>query len=248
LTLPPECAILNNPPTHAETAMRNLLILLLLPALCAAQNFPFVQEFTTIPVTVNHWNPFEPWRQGMSWSNPSFCDLDLDGDNDLLVGDFYKNLYVFENTGTINNAYFVLGAQTCIPYDTLDAYVDPEFCDMDHDGRQDLLLSDDSGVIRYYHNESTPGNINFVLAGDSLTGSGWVNEFTTCDIDGDNDEDIFFGIYDGHIGFYRNDGTPSQYNYSFVTYNFSNINVGSYAHPTFCDIDADGDYDLFVST
>jgi hypothetical protein len=226
--------------------MRNLLILLLLPALCAAQNFPFVQEFTTIPVTVNHWNPFVPWMLGMSWSSPSFGDLDNDGDQDLLVGDFFQNLYVFENTGNLNNAQYIWGDQTCIPYDTLEAYVNPEFCDMDGDGDQDLLLADMSGVIHYYNNQSTPGHINFVLAGDSLTGSGWTYRISACDIDADGDLDLFAGIYDGHIGYYENTGTPSQYNYNLVTYNFANVNTGSYANPTFCDIDADGDYDLFV--
>ena len=225
---------------------RLLLCAFFFPALLAAQDFPFVQETNTIPVTVNGWDPFIPWMLGMSKTRPSFSDLDLDGDQDLLIGDFFHNLYVFENIGNINNAQYVWGDQNGIHYDSLDANVDPEFCDLDNDGDKDLLLSGQEGVVRYYQNQSMPGQINFVLAGDSLTGFIEAHRIATIDIDADGDPDLFSGTSTGYIQYFQNIGTPTQYDFQLITTNFSNIDAGSYASPTFCDIDADDDYDLFV--
>jgi len=67
-----------------------------------------------------------------------------------------------------------------------------------------------------------------------------------CDIDNDGDYDLFIGTDEGSIHFYRNTGTPEIYNFVLESDNYFNIDVGLIASPSFCDIDGDGDYDLFV--
>ncbi len=67
-----------------------------------------------------------------------------------------------------------------------------------------------------------------------------------CDIDADSDYDLFIGNGNGNIWYYRNDGTPQEYLFTYVSNYFAGIAVGEMSAPEFCDIDADGDYDLFV--
>jgi len=70
------------------------------------------------------------------------------------------------------------------------------------------------------------------------------------DIDGDGDQDLFVGEFDGHINFYRNYGTAINPHYKLVTDRLTSvagpIAVGINSVPTFADIDKDGDFDLFV--
>ena len=66
------------------------------------------------------------------------------------------------------------------------------------------------------------------------------------DIDDDGDFDLVVGEYDGHLNFYRNDGTRFKPQWTFVTGNYSDIRVAENSAPAFCDIDKDGDEDLFV--
>jgi len=82
----------------------------------------------------------------------------------------------------------------------------------------------------------------------NLTGfpNGDWNSPTLCDIDGDSDYDLFIGERYGHIWYFQNHGTPEQYDFADPIINWLDIDVGDYASPEFCDIDGDGDYDLFV--
>jgi hypothetical protein len=50
----------------------------------------------------------------------------------------------------------------------------------------------------------------------------------------------------GNIHYYRNEGDSANYNFVWVTDNYMDIDVGDYSAPYFCNIDNDGDYDLFV--
>jgi flagellar hook assembly protein FlgD len=62
---------------------------------------------------------------------------------------------------------------------------------------------------------------------------------------------MFVGEYYGRTYFYRNDGDSSAPDWTSVGYvtdsASSTIDVGSYSSPDFADIDADGDFDLFIA-
>ncbi|MEH2368696.1 FG-GAP-like repeat-containing protein, partial [Nostoc sp.] len=67
------------------------------------------------------------------------------------------------------------------------------------------------------------------------------------DIDNDGDLDAFVGNRDGNTLFYRNSGTTTAPTFTLqATNNFGLTDVGSFAAPTFADIDGDGDLDAFV--
>ncbi|MBU0519901.1 T9SS type A sorting domain-containing protein [bacterium] len=221
-------------------------LIIFIPTLLFAQDFPFQQEYDTIPVEIEGWNPSVPWQKGFSYSSPAFGDMDLDGDLDLAIGTFSKYLFFYLNTGDSTSPQFSWLDPDFILLDTLDAKVNPVFCDLNGDGDSDLIYSDGTGVVRYYENESVGGQIQYVLAGDSINGTVWMNRITLVDIDGDSDFDLISGNYDGKLTFLRNDGSNTQYSFTFVTDEFEGIDIGIISNPTFCDIDADGDFDLFI--
>jgi hypothetical protein len=136
--------------------MKCCLLLLFIPTLLSAQDFPFEQEFDTIPVEINGWEPFVPWMYGFSNSRAAFGDIDIDGDYDLLIGTFSGQLFVFQNNGSLNEPVFGLLNSEIFPIDTLEAKVCPEIYDLNADGDDDFIFSDDRGVIKYYENLSSP--------------------------------------------------------------------------------------------
>jgi hypothetical protein len=178
---------------------------------------------------------------------PLFCDLDADGDKDLILGDFDGKIHFWRNDGSAQNATYTLITDS-LQNIVVSGFCKPELWDCDDDGDFDLFIGDYWGKVAFYRNIGTPQQSNF-----SLVSNFWLNidvGFNSCpkfvDIDADGDEDLFIGAENGKIYFYRNNGTPQQYNFSYVTNNYNNIDVGDYSVPKFADIDHDGDFDLFI--
>jgi len=278
--------------------MRILILTLLLPTLLFAQELTFRQEFDTIPVEIDGWQPYVPWLGGLSESVPDFKDLDDDGDLDLIAGSNYPILY-FENIGSAISPYYSYvqddigelvtignsapclvdidndgdldlfaasdervwyfentGSSTC-PYfelmtDSLEQIIwsakTVEFVDIDNDGDSDLFTGTWIGTIRFYRNIGSVDSFYFQPEQYLFEGINVLDDSDPCfcDIDGDNDFDLFIGNKYGNIYYYCNDGDSINYDFTFITDNYNDIDVGEHASPEFADIDGDGDYDLFV--
>ena len=227
--------------------MRWVIVVLVLPVLLCAQEFQFRQEFDTIPVEINGWRPFVPWLGGLGGianSIPEFCDIDADSDLDLFCGDGNTSLIYFENVGTSAAAYFHFESYQ---FESFNPAPYLSFADIDHDGDQDALYG-----YRCYYNVGSATQYSFTSSYDSLFDTGGnlliCPRMATVDINSDGDIDIFAGqYYTGQIRFYENIGSPTQYQFQLTSAAWLGIAVsGGCADPTFCDIDADGDLDLFV--
>jgi large repetitive protein len=182
-------------------------------------------------------------------SSPDFTDIDNDGDLDAFIGSGYVAL--------INNVGNSLFPNYCSSRDTLfdtnnniifGTYI--SLVDIDTDGDVDIICGEWQGYLRLYRNIGTPDSFSFYLESNPWLGinvgnNGYADP-TLIDIDNDGDLDLFIGDANGHIWFYRNDGTPQLYNYIYVANNYMGIDVGDNASPEFADIDGDGDYELFV--
>ncbi|MBU0518844.1 VCBS repeat-containing protein, partial [bacterium] len=273
------------------------IILLLMPISLTAQEFPFQQEIDTIPVVIAGFDLPSPFAPGMYASTPGFGDLDYDGDYDVLIGQWTGHVTYFQNHGSTQASQFKyvtddfedLSAQwtymsnpNLVDLDN-DSDLDlvygysrfyrnmgtPEFCDFvydtvlipygndvlndelvdfDNDGDYDLFCGGYYGNILYAINIGSTAEFEFTVISENFfdidVGSFSNPEF--CDIDTDNDFDLFIGNGDGKIWYYRNDGDSVNYNFTLVTHEWLDIDVGAYASPEFCDIDGDGDFDLFV--
>ncbi|MCX6641532.1 MAG: T9SS type A sorting domain-containing protein [bacterium] len=183
--------------------------------------------------------------------NPVFCNIDADGDQDLLIGTAGGIIQFYENIGSSTQPSFILAADTLRDENGVLVWCQHPACiDIDNDGDLDLLCGRYTGTIGYYLNVGNAQQYSFHLVTDQFEGInfGYQNDAdpTFCDIDSDGDYDLFIGNKYGKIYFYRNDGTPQQYDFTLVSNNWFGIDVGDYASPEFCDIDGDGDYDLFI--
>ena len=187
------------------------------------------------------------------------CDIDNDGDKDLFMGyildePFWTGrLSFFENMGDSGIYTFEFVTEYYQGIETNNNPY-PVFIDIDNDSDLDLFFgegpyySTTAGRICFYRNEGTPENAVM----DSVTsyfmnidiGDECIPSFI--DIDNDGDYDMFLGDEDGKIHYYRNDGSPEVYDFTFVTDEYAGVDVANIASPTFTDIDGDGDFDLFV--
>jgi len=183
-------------------------------------------------------------------SVPRLVDIDADGDLDLFVSSDNGKIAYWENTGDIDNPNFTFQSEY---YQQLACGLAAsiEFVDWDGDNDLDLMAGFELmiyGQIVYYENIGTADSAVFEWRTSNLLSepTSIVCFPATCDIDNDNDYDLFVGKVDGAIRYYENTGNAQNLILTLVTENYEWINVGDAARPYFYDIDDDGDFDLFV--
>ncbi|RJP82229.1 MAG: T9SS C-terminal target domain-containing protein [Candidatus Zixiibacteriota bacterium] len=226
------------------------IILIFLPALAWGQDYQFSQEWDSILLEVNGITLSTPWTGGYVHSCPDFYDWDADGDLDLLVGCSTGKISWWENQGSSLLADFQLMDEDHLDT-TREFYSRPEGWDMDSDGDVDLLVAYFTNPrITVYRNVGNPITPLYELVTDTLLDAAgeriYCQRAAIADLDGDGDDDLLCGENPGHLFYYANTGDSLNYHFTRVGGNFGNIDVGEAASPVFCDLDADGDYDLCV--
>ena len=185
---------------------------------------------------------------------PAFVDIDADGDFDLFVGkDGDGTISFYRNIGNAQAPAFslVTGQYLGLTVNTLPVC---SFADMDGDGDLDLFVGEwkftGNANVRFYRNQGTAQNANFVLESAQLLppGSRIQTIPTLADYDADSDFDLFVGALDGTIQLFQNDGSARSFNFVPLAGPYAGLDVGFWAAPVFWDVDGDGDLDLFVGT
>ena len=178
-------------------------------------------------------------------------DMDADDDLDILARGNYPvdfPMMVFENVGSPSNPQFEVIEDSLRDNEGNLIYgYNFDTADIDADGDQDLFVNTYGG-INYYQNVGDSTQYDFFFMTSTFAGivTGYAFSPYFCDIDADGDLDLFIGSSGGWIYHYRNEGTPQQYNYTFVTWQWMGVDVAERAVPDFSDLDSDGDYDLLV--
>jgi len=205
----------------------------------------FSQSFNS-PIT----NPFNLSNAG-GFNSPVFVDIDNDGDLDCFSGLGIGQTAYYKNNGTNQFPSFATWQLANI-FGIFDAgnNAKPAFADIDFDGDYDLYMGEAGFRILFLRNIGTSFSPNFFYVNDNPAGISGLGSNVApvfVDIDDDGDLDLFTGQLDGNILFFRNVGTRFNPSWANPIINpFGLSNVGSRSKPAFCDIDKDGDFDLFV--
>lgn len=181
-----------------------------------------------------------------TYVHPTFVDIDLDGDLDLVSSSYYEGLKLIRNDSSKfvestwgNNAFGLDNTG-------VSGRVAPLFVDYDMDGDLDLLIGE--GRLKCFNNV----NDSLVLADPnpfaSVTLSGGPHYMSPAmgDIDNDGDLDLLVGTdrhgvlyYENNLGiFEKRIGTENPF--SFIDDNWSFRDLS----PVLVDFDLDGDLDL----
>lgn len=178
---------------------------------------------------------------------PDLADIDDDNDLDMVVGlseDGSVKIYI--NTGTVTTAQF--SESNVINIGDVGLYAYPNFCDLDADNDQDIVVGRDSHGFVYYQNNGNPQSGLWEVNTSVFTGIGdetYWNSPGLTDINGDGTIDLIFGTVAGPLHYYENNGTPTIPSWQENTTLFGGvIDVGGASNPFFYDFDDDGDFDM----
>lgn len=150
--------------------------------------------------------------------SPVFCDMNNDGDQDIMVGDFNGYVQYFQNSGSAEVAEFSESGITIAGID-LSGHASPALADLDDDGDFDLVCGETNGSITFYENIGNAEEFSFSGGTDLINLPFDVSRTAPffLDLDMDNDEDLFIGTEYDNILFYRNLGDSSTPNFQIDT-------------------------------
>jgi len=182
----------------------------------------------------------------LPFSQSRFADPDGDGDQDMILGNLHDAPFYIENIGTITSPTFAQGDDIFSSISYLDAEMGV-CADLDNDGDFDFISGGYTG-LNYFENIGTVANPSFQMVNNYFPGLnvGQNPVPDLADVDDDNDLDMVVGLSeDGSVKIYINIGTGTVAQFSES--NIINIgDVGLFAYPNFCDLDADNDQDIVV--
>ena len=183
-----------------------------------------------------------------SYASPEFADIDGDGDYDMFVGS-ESLTWFFRNIGTPESPQFQLITQH---YLTFEQGLKINVVDINGDGAEDLIIGNQD-IMNYSENIGTSSEPSFLFIENNFQGiDRSVIKPCFVDLDDDGDYDMLAGegVIPGPptIAYYENVGNPRTPDLRLVNENYiTNNSFFVNANPGVADIDADGDFDLFVS-
>ena len=186
-------------------------------------------------------------------ADPTFVDIDGDGDMDAFVGNYDGDILFFENTGTASSPSFIASETNPFGLSSVGRYMaSPTFVDIDGDGDMDAFVSTGGNYNNpdstwFFRNVGTLSDPLFYRDSQNpfgLSSVGGYTDPTFVDIDADNDLDTFIGNSAGDICFFQNIGIGDLAYFSSSSFGVGD--VGLDPETAFGDIDGDGDLDAFV--
>lgn len=182
---------------------------------------------------------------------PTFGDIDNDGLDEMIVGNEFGKLILFENNGTT----FVNPIQNYTDNNSVvisvGTYSYPQLFDLNNDGLLDLVIGNKTGEIAYYQNVGTANTPSFQLV-TSLLGnidlSGAEPDAYTAPhfIRKDDTTFLFLGALDGKLHFYDDIDGNLTGGFHLVSNQLLNLDVEAYSSFWVEDIDGDGFLNMFV--
>ncbi|QDT28425.1 FG-GAP repeat protein [Gimesia panareensis] len=210
---------------------------------------------------------------GEHWGHSSPCIEDLDGDgrDDLILGDFRGGFQFYQNVGTQQKPVYQNKGK--IQADGKDAKVNiyccvgaqPRFVDLDGDGIRDFISSSyDPGYCYFFrglpdHKYAAPVELKDktgVPVQSAVKPKQKVQSFGSfympVDWDNDGDFDLLIGCFDGQLKLRINEGTAEKYAFAAdnltVKADGKPLEVEKHCCPVVADWDQDGLWDLLAGS
>lgn len=187
---------------------------------------------------------------------PTFGDLDNDGDEDMILGEYTGYCYYMENTGgagnpAIFNTFFILNDNTSNPIFE-GTFVYPNLVDLDKDGDLDLVNGKRDGKLSYFENV---GNANVFLLSEVTTNLGNVDVSEYWNIEGhsipqfidiDNEWELVLGSLTGDLHYYTDIEGNLGGSFTLVDSTLEDINIGEKSAPAVADITGDNKLEMVL--
>lgn len=188
------------------------------------------------------------------YPNPTFGDIDGDGDIDLLLGSANGEVFLFANSaGAGNTANLTLQGNIMADGETLDAGQNsaPQLFDLNQDGKLDLIVGERNGNLNYFENIGSATNYSFSLITDTLGGltsiepNYFIGNSSPDFYRFDGETYLALGGESGKIHLYTGIDNNLSGNFELISLSAFNIDAGKISSPKILDINNDNIPDVF---
>lgn len=216
-----------------------------LDILCGRDGFNFTYFKNTGTSTSGSWSvdgtPFNGLGDNTFFNSPAMVDINGDGKQDLIYGNYYGPLTYYRNNGSTTSPTWTENTSLFGGVLDIGAASSPFFIDIDGDGDQDLLSGSQLGDVKTYKNNgnSLVATFNYHQTNTNLKHT--IYSFVSlAEVNGDTSLDALVGDLSGNIYYHPGSGSGFISSSQALTL----FNIGDFSAPRFVDMDFDGDQDF----
>ncbi|MEA2077381.1 MAG: T9SS type A sorting domain-containing protein [Candidatus Marinimicrobia bacterium] len=216
-----------------------------LDILCGRDGYNFTYYQNTGSAASASWQVNSSVFSGLGgdsyFNSPAMVDINGDGNEDLIYGNYAGPLIYYRNSGTTSSPAWTENTTLFGGVIDVGGASTPFFIDRDNDGDLDMFSGTQMGDVKLYRNDgtTTAATFKYVKTYTALKHSIY-SSVSVAEATADGLVDALVGDLSGNI--YYHSGTSSGFLYQNNALTIGNI--GDWSAPRFIDMDKDGDQDI----